>query len=123
MPEQKTIEGYIRKSAKHTSIKIRGVHKVSNYVVKIKCQHEKDARTLQTVKWDELQGAHQIKPTYGVVVHRVAKIDINPGAETCEEAKKSLESSNDVRILKIVPLMLQEEFWSTFTKSSPTHHS
>jgi len=87
-------------------VKIRGVRKASKHILKVLCETEKDANTIQELKWESiLDGATTLKPAYGVVIHGVPKCDIDTTMQNQEEIKACLESINDIKVIRTTPLM------------------
>jgi hypothetical protein len=81
-------------------VKIRGIRKASKYILKIQCNSENDAATLQSLKWESiLDGASVVKPAYGIVLNGVPKKDINIETQSQEEIRACLEKDNDIKVI------------------------
>lgn len=88
-------------------LEIRGVRKVANNTLKIRCLTERDAELLRNMDWKSaLNGATAIKPTYGLVVHGVPKHCIDFERDKQEELKAQIEDSNcgRIKVEKVIPL-------------------
>ena len=86
---------------------IRGVRKLANYGLKIRCRTEKEAETLRNVPWgDAIEGVTVIKNTFGIVVHGVDKYDVDFNKDDPEELKTEIERANrnHFKIQRIMPL-------------------
>ena len=57
-----------------------------------------------------------IKATYGVVIHGVAKNDINPNTQEQEKIKDALEAENSVKVVRVATLTKR-----TKNAEAPTH--
>jgi len=83
--------------------------------LKIQCNSEAEKEILADLKWEEfIQGAKQVKPSYGLVIHGVSKKDLD--ITNLTEVKKQLEEKNDITISKATPLLKQPR-----NPSAPTH--
>jgi len=88
-------------------LEIRGVRKMANDVLKIRCSTERDAETLRNMDWKSaLDGATVIKPMYGIVVHGVPKYNVDFEKDKQEELKTQIEDSNcrRINVEKVMPL-------------------
>ena len=93
----KIVKEHIHNTNEFSNIQIRGVKKQTNHILKIQCYQETDAQALHNMNWNELENATLIKLTYGVVIHRVSKLDIDM-QKTNQEIKTILETNNDVTV-------------------------
>lgn len=99
-------------------VKIRGVRKASKHILKVLCETEKDANTVQELKWESiLDGATTLKPAYGVVIHGVPKCEIDTTTQNQEEIKTRLENINNIKVTRTVPLMKKARNTSAPTQS------
>jgi hypothetical protein len=97
-------------------IQIRAVKKVSPHIIKIQCNTEVDVAALQQLKWELIfEGATQVKKSYGVVLHRVPKKNLDLADQT--QAKHELEGSNTLKSISRVTLLMRKPRNST----APTH--
>jgi len=86
-----------------TPIQLRSIRKLTKQTLKIQCNHESETKALQNIKWEDMEGASIVKPTYGVVVHGVSKSDINPTDQS--DAKAALETNNNIKVNRVAPLI------------------
>ena len=98
-----------------TGTPILNVSKVNRYILKIQCNTEADKERLASFNWEQyFNGAKQIKPTYGIVVHGVSKKDLD--ITNLLKVKEQLEEKNNITIFKVMPLMKQPR-----NPFAPTH--
>jgi len=75
---------------------IRSVKRAPNHGFKIHCASAAEAEELRSQNWETaLDGTSAIRPTYGVVVHRAPKHDIDPQNDTQEDMKARIEHANN----------------------------
>ena len=75
----KIVQEHIHNTNELSNIQIRGVRKQNNCILKIQCYQETDAQALHNMKWNELENATLIKPTYSVVIHYSGQLDLDFG--------------------------------------------
>jgi hypothetical protein len=98
---------------------IRRVLKTPNETLKICCTSEKEAEELRNQDWTKtFEGAEVLKDLYGIIIHGVAKNDIDPEKHTPEDMKTRLEEANhsNIKIIKMIPLRRKAR-----NPKAPTH--
>jgi hypothetical protein len=118
---QKSIDEASRSNGALRSIKNLSVKKVSKWCLKVICSTPEDATTLRAViDWEKVMGAKLATTVYGVVVHGVAKSDINPTANepgsALDKGIKDLETINSIKVRRLAPLLRKPR-----NPGAPTH--
>jgi len=113
---QESITKHIHGKANLAAIQLRGIQRPTRLTVKLLCQNEKDAQTLSKIDWNELGGGQMLKTTYGVVIHGVAKNDINPNAQEQEKMREALEMENNIKVARVTTLTKRAR-----NPEAPTH--
>ena len=112
-----TIQTHIMEHLHIPSAPIRTVKRTSKQTIKLFCNSEADATSLRNLNWETaLCGAKAISATYAIVIHGVSKQDIDTGTQSQETIKASLESINDIDIVRTAPLMKRPR-----NPNAPTH--
>lgn len=113
---QAAITKHIHDKTDFKTIQLRGIQRPTKLTVKLLCQNEEDAQKLGGVEWNKLGGGQMIKAMYGVVIHGVAKSDINPNTQEQKKIKDALEAENSVKVTKVATLTKR-----TRNAEAPTH--
>jgi hypothetical protein len=109
MNEEQITEG-LKKAMKQVNANpdlIRGVKKLPNQGLKIRCATNAEAEELGRLHWESaLEGASVIKQTYGIVVHGVPKYDVDPLNDEQGKLKAQIESANNgsFKVIRVTPL-------------------
>ena len=101
---QKAITNHLHNKTDLKTIQLRGIQRPTKLTVKLLCRNEEDAQKLSKINWKELGGARMLKTTYGVVIHGIAKSDINPDTQKQEEIKDIMEELNNIKVIKVATL-------------------
>jgi len=85
------------------------MNKLAEGAIRLHCRDEESAQALQFMDWTKaFPGLKKHRSIYGVVVHMVSKLDINPSdIETYKDQVEQLENENErsnLHIAQIVPL-------------------
>jgi hypothetical protein len=113
---QEEITKHIHSKTGLKAIRLRGIQRPTKLTVKLLCQNEEDAQKLGKLDWNELGGGRMIKTTYGVVIHGVAKTDINPNTQEQESMREALEVENSIKVARVATLTKREK-----NTEAPTH--
>jgi len=86
-----------------------GMNKLPDGAIRLHCRDEESAQMLQFMDWTKaFPGIEKHRSKYGIVVHMVSKLDINPSdTETYKDQVEQLEDENtrsNLRVAQIVPL-------------------
>jgi hypothetical protein len=103
---QNEINGPLRRSGKQA--KITTAARTSRHLLKLTCPTPEDAEVVKALNWHNiLEGTKVHKPTYGIVVHGVDKMELN--LEDQDRVNESIEASNkeveNLKVVRTAPLM------------------
>ena len=86
--------------------KIHSINKRQDDTYKLHCQSDKDPQLLESVDWDKvLPGTKVNKRKYGIVVHGVPKVDVDPTKDDQEMLTTEIKEDNESRNLSVVQVL------------------
>ena len=91
-------------------VKIRGVQKIPNYGIKIRCAMDKEAEELHGMDWEKaLEAVNIVETLYRIVLHSVSKFDIDFEKDKPEEIIVQIGGANseELTIKGVEPLLKQ----------------
>jgi hypothetical protein len=107
----------LKAQGKH-DVSVKRVWKAAKHIVKIQCNSIEDAAMVKELNWEKLlAGASVTVPMYGLVVHGAPKYDIDVRNGDINEIKENIESTNQIKVKHVRPLMRKPRNPSAPTES------